>query len=64
MYRRYAPDGSIAGDTVALIGEAAEGEPLLCPVMRAGRRLAGLRVLAEARARASASLSILPAPLR
>jgi nicotinate phosphoribosyltransferase len=64
VYRRYASDGTIAGDTVALLGETAEGEPLLCPVMRSGRRLAGQPALAEARARASASLSILPASLR
>jgi nicotinate phosphoribosyltransferase len=63
VYRRYAPDGTIAGDTVALIDEPAEGEPLLCPAMRSGRRVPGLPGLAEARARASASLSTLPKPL-
>ena len=64
VYRRYAEDGTIAGDVVALLDEPMTGEALLQPAIRAGRRVAGLPVLAEARARAASSLARLPAPLR
>ncbi len=64
VYRRYAADGSLAGDTVALLDEAVEGEPLLQPAMRGGRRVAGFPGLAEARTRAADSLRRLPEPLR
>ncbi len=64
VYRRYAPDGAIAGDIVALRDEQMPGEPLLHPVIRGGKVLPGLPGLAEARARAAAALAQLPAPLR
>ena len=64
VWRRFAPDGRIAGDTVALLDEPAAGEALLRPAMRAGRRVAGFPTLAEARAHAAASLALLPEPLR
>ncbi len=64
VYRRHNADGTIAGDAVALAGEEAEGEPLLLPAMRGGRRVAGLAGLEEARARAAASLARLPGALR
>lgn len=64
VYRRYAQDGTIAGDTVALLDEQVPGEPLLRPAMRGGRKVPGLPSLPEARARAAASLAQLPAPLR
>ena len=64
VYRSYAPDGRIAGDTVTLVGETAAGEALLRPAMRAGRRVADFPTLAEARAHAAASLARLPEPLR
>ena len=64
VYRRYAADGSIAGDTVALLDEPMAGEALLRPAMRAGRRVPGLPDLAAARAHAAASLALLPEPLR
>ncbi len=64
VYRRYAADGSIAGDMVALCDEPMAGEALLRPAMRAGRRVPGLPDLAAARAHAAASLALLPEPLR
>jgi nicotinate phosphoribosyltransferase len=64
VYRRYAADGSIAGDTVASLGETVAGEPLLRPAMRAGRRVPGFPELAAARAHAAASLARLPEKLR
>jgi nicotinate phosphoribosyltransferase len=64
VYRRYHDDGTIAADEVALLTEPAEGEALLWPAMRAGRRVDSLPTLAEARAHAAAALARLPARLR
>ncbi len=64
VYRGYHADGTIAGDVVALIDERVNGEPLLQPAMRNGKRVAGLPSLAEARLRAASSLARLPDPLR
>jgi nicotinate phosphoribosyltransferase len=64
VFRRYGPDGSIAGDVVALLDEPAAGEPLLLPAMRGGRRVDGFPSLAAARAHAATSLARLPEPLR
>ncbi|ROR32590.1 nicotinate phosphoribosyltransferase [Inmirania thermothiophila] len=62
VYRRHA-DGRMAGDLLTLADEAAEGEPLLAPAMRGGRRLAATD-LAAARARARAQLAALPEGVR
>ncbi len=56
--------GGLAGDTLALEGEEAEGEPLLVPVMRRGRRVGPLPTLAQSRDRAAAELAALPPYLR
>src|SRR5271165_6141615 len=64
VYRRYDADGTIAGDVVALTSEPMNGEPLLRPAMRGGRRVAALPGLAEARLYAAASLARLPDSLR
>jgi nicotinate phosphoribosyltransferase len=65
VYRRYHADGTIAGDVIALIDEPVDGEALLQPVMRGGKRTGGgVATVAQARARAAASLARLPAALR
>jgi len=64
VWRRYGGDGRFAGDVVSLASDAQQGEPLLVPVMRGGRRVAGLPTLAEARAHAARQLACLPEPLR
>ena len=64
VYRRYHQDGTIAGDVVALLDETVQGEALLRPAMRNGRRVADLPGLAEARLHAASSLARLPAALR
>jgi len=64
VYRTYHTDTTIAGDVVALISEPARGEPLLRPAMHAGKRVADLPSLADARRHAAASLARLPEPLR
>ena len=63
-YRSYGPDGRMSGDLLTLEGDVQPGEPLLKPVMRGGRRLAGLDTLEQVRARARNDLARLPEELR
>jgi nicotinate phosphoribosyltransferase len=63
VWRRYA-DGRMAGDIIGIEDERHEGEPLLVPVMKEGRRLAPPLSLADIRARAAQQLASLPEPLR
>jgi nicotinate phosphoribosyltransferase len=64
VWRRYDAAGRIAGDVVALEGEACEGEPLLRRVMREGRRTAAPESLAAIRRRSATSLASLPDAVR
>src|SRR5690606_35682987 len=64
VYRRYGADGSMDGDVVAEAGETVQGEPLLVPVMRGGRRVGPPESLAAIRARAAADIARLPEALR
>jgi nicotinate phosphoribosyltransferase len=64
VWRRHAEDGSFAGDTLGLLEEARDGERLLRPVMRGGRRLAALPSLVQIRTHAADQLRRLPAPLQ
>jgi nicotinate phosphoribosyltransferase len=64
VWRRYGPDGGMTGDVLSIEGDGQPGEPLLQPVMRAGRRTAPSPALAEIRARAGRELQRLPEPLR
>jgi nicotinate phosphoribosyltransferase len=64
VYRRYGADGRMCEDVLTLETDPQEGEPLLTPVMRGGRRIGPLPSLAEARARAAAELARLPEALR
>jgi len=64
VFRSYDAEGRMAGDLLALEHEQAPGEPLLRPVMRAGKRLPGLEGLGQARERCRAELARLPPPLR
>lgn len=63
VFRRW-DDGRMEADTIAAAGEALAGEPLLRPVMRAGRRLDPPSALESVRARVGEQLAGLPAPLR
>jgi nicotinate phosphoribosyltransferase len=67
VWRRYA-DGVMAGDILTLEDDAAlkvSGlEPLIEPVIRAGRRIGRLPSLEQARERTAADLQRLPQPLR
>ncbi len=63
VYRRCNGDGRMTSDVVTLEDDAQPGEPLLKPVMRAGRRIVA-PTLADSRSRAAASLACLPESLR
>jgi nicotinate phosphoribosyltransferase len=64
VWRRCGDDGRMREDVVTLVDDPQEGEALLRPVMRAGRRLGPPEPLAESRARAARELTRLPEPLR
>jgi nicotinate phosphoribosyltransferase len=65
VYRRYDRDGRIGEDVIALADDTRhDGEPLLRPVMRAGRCVGPSVSLADARAHAAAELATLPDALR
>ena len=64
VWRRYGPDGRMAGDILSLEDDAQPGEPLLQPVMRGGRRIGPRPTLEEIRAHARRELARLPEPLR
>jgi len=64
VWRRYRPDGCMAGDVLSLESDRQDGEPLLVPVMQNGRRLRPSPSLADIRAVAARDLERLPQPLR
>ncbi len=64
VYRRYAADGSMASDVVALADDdPQEGQPLLREVMRAGQRSADAVQLDELRRQTLAGYAKLPKAL-
>jgi nicotinate phosphoribosyltransferase len=52
------------GDVLSLENDTQQGDPLIVPVMRAGKRLGAAPGLAQIRARAAGELARLPEPLR
>ena len=64
VFRRYDAAGHMAGDVLTVEGDAQAGEPLLVPILRAGRRVEPLPSLAEIRRHALTQLRRLPEPLR
>jgi hypothetical protein len=62
VYRTYA-DGLMAGDLVAGLEEAADGERMLVPAMREGEVVL-TETLEEVRARTAAQLAALPPAIR
>ncbi|HSQ64394.1 MAG TPA: nicotinate phosphoribosyltransferase, partial [Polyangiaceae bacterium] len=64
VFRSSADGGAMAFDTLTLEGARAEGEPLLVPMMRGGKRVAPPEPIAASRARAAAQLARLPSHLR
>jgi nicotinate phosphoribosyltransferase len=64
VYRRYDSEGRCCGDTLTLEDDAAEGLPLIQPVMRQGRRLQPSPPLAQVRTYTRQQLERLPLALR
>ncbi|MFC2968265.1 nicotinate phosphoribosyltransferase [Acidimangrovimonas pyrenivorans] len=60
VWRRFDADGRMAGDTISVAGDPQEGQPLLQPVMRNGRRLGPAPSLAESRDHAARQRAGLP----
>jgi len=64
VWRRLGADGRIAGDVISLADDRQEGEPLLVPAMREGRRIGPAQTLAQGRERVARELERLPQGLR
>jgi nicotinate phosphoribosyltransferase len=64
VWRRYAGEGTMAGDVLSLEHDVQDGEPLLRPAMRGGRPIEPRPTLLEARALAAAELERLPRHFR
>ncbi len=64
VWRHYGLDGCMAGDALSVEDDDQQGEPLIRPVMRAGKRVAGSPTLEGIRADAARELQLLPPPLR
>jgi nicotinate phosphoribosyltransferase len=64
IYRRHGPGGEMTGDVLTIMSDRQEGEPLLVPVMRGGRRVAPPQPLSAIRERTVRELARLPAHLR
>ncbi|HXW71285.1 MAG TPA: nicotinate phosphoribosyltransferase [Methylocella sp.] len=64
VWRGFSPDGRMAGDVVSIEGDRQNGEPLLQPVMIAGKRIAPPPSLKDIRERTARQLARLPEPLR
>lgn len=64
VWRRIGADGRIEGDTLTLEDDAQQGEALIQPAMRGGKRIAAAPDLAAIRAHAARELARLPEPLR
>lgn len=64
VFRRYDEAGRIHSDILSLEGDQQEGEPLILPVMKGGRRLTPPEPLQRSRERALAELERLPEPLK
>jgi nicotinate phosphoribosyltransferase len=64
VWRRYAPSGAMIADILSIESDKQDGDPLLEPVMRQGRRLGLKPTLADIRAHAAAQLLGLPEALK
>jgi nicotinate phosphoribosyltransferase len=64
IWRSFGGDGRMSADVVSLEDDTQAGEPLIAPVMRAGKRVAAAPTLAQIRERAARELARLPEPLR
>lgn len=60
VYRRYADNGRMAGDTIARADETMDGKALLQPILRGGRLVTPLPSLELSREHARTELASLP----
>jgi nicotinate phosphoribosyltransferase len=64
VWRRFSADGRMTRDIISLAEDRQEGEPLLMPAMRDGRRIGAAQTLAQGRERVARELKRLPETLR
>jgi nicotinate phosphoribosyltransferase len=64
VWRFLAANGTFAGDLVTLEGERHDGQALLRPVMRGGKRVGVRSALSDIRTHAREQLDDLPPPLK
>jgi nicotinate phosphoribosyltransferase len=64
VYRYYDEDGRIAYDLLTVANDPQEGDALIQPVIRSGKRVSPPSSLAQLRDRAAAQLAKLPKPLQ
>lgn len=64
VWRSRGNNGAFVGDLVALEGEGHDGEALLTPAMRGGKRVGARSALNDIRTHAREQLDRLPPPLR
>jgi nicotinate phosphoribosyltransferase len=64
VFRCYDDHGRMRGDLLSLEGDQAEGEALIRPMMKAGRRLSAAEPLERSRQRALGELKRLPETLK
>src|SRR5215475_5447744 len=64
VWRSYGADQRMRGDIVSLATDSQPGEPLIVPIMQAGKRIAPAPTLAHIREHAARELARLPAPLQ
>ena len=64
VYRAFGADGLMTGDRLTRADDSCDGEPLLQPIMRGGRRLQLSPRLDDLRRRTTQQIAVLPEPLR
>jgi nicotinate phosphoribosyltransferase len=64
VWRRYGPDGRMAGDTLSVENDDQDGNALIHRVMQAGKRVSPAPTLDKIRKHAAHELQRLPASLR
>ena len=63
VWRNYDAEARMRGDVLSIETDRHDGETLIVPVMRGGKRIGAAESLADMRARAARELARLPAPL-
>jgi nicotinate phosphoribosyltransferase len=64
VWRSFDAQGRMRGDVLTLEGDKQDGEALIVPAMRGGKRIGPASSLAQIRERAARELARLPEPLR